>query len=167
MKPKSLMRRIDAFWTARPDEGLSLVDACAKFGCTPEQFARAVDKANRVLGTGIGAEPFFRLGPRAGARRLKKSGSVPPIRTSASSSSIFSGQAQRLRIGASAEPKAPVVVERDGGDVRVTRITPQETPEWQEREAARRARQVVPKPTAKAKTKSAKFRELIGENDVV
>lgn len=163
MKPKSLMRRIDAFWTARPDEGLSLTDACAKFGCTAEQFARAVDKANRILGLGMASEPMFRLGPRVGARRKRKSGNLPPIRPSASSSSIFSGHAQRVRVGASSEPPPPTVVERDGVDVRVTRITPQETDEWKQREAARRAAQFIPKPKKSARTRSAKLVELIGE----
>lgn len=161
MKPNSLMRRVDAFWTARPDEGLSLADACEKFGCTPEQFARAVDKANRVLGTGIGAEPFFRLGPRSGARKGKKSGKAPPIRPDAASSSIFHGTGKAVKLNSGSA--GPRVVRRDGDVVRVSAITEQETPEWQAREAARRARQVVPKPSGRAKTRGAKVREWDGE----
>lgn len=161
MKPKSLMRRIDAFWTARPDEGLTITDACTKFGCTAEQFARAVDKANRVLGTGIATEPCFRLGPRIVTRKAKKSGKLPPIRNAAASSSIFSGQAARVKIGGGTV--GPRVVEREGDVVRVTAITEQETAEWQERERQRRARQTVPKPSAKARTRSKKLLEMVGE----
>lgn len=164
MKPNSLMRRIDAFWTARPDEGLTITDACAKFGCTAEQFARAVDKANRVLGTGIATEPCFRLGPRTASRKAKKSGSASPIRASGASSSIFHGPPKPVRLaGGSTGPR---LVHRDGDVVRLTRITEQETQEWQERERQRRARQTVPKPTAKAKTRSKKLLEMVGEGDV-
>lgn len=163
MKPNSLMRRIDAFWTARPDEGLTITDACAKFECTAVQFARAVDKANRVLGTGIATEPCFRIGPRAASRKVKKSGKLPPIRASGASSSIFHGPAKPVRLnGGSAGPR---VVHRDGDVVRVTRIAEQDTDEWKEREAARRARQTPPKPTKGAQTRSKKLMELVGEVD--
>lgn len=53
-------------------------------------------------------------------------------------------------------------VVRDAGVTRCVRILEQDTAEWQEREAARRARQRPPKPTAKAKTKSRKLLELVG-----
>lgn len=53
-------------------------------------------------------------------------------------------------------------VARDGGVTRCVRIQEQDTAEWQEREAARRARQRPPKPTAKAKTKSRKLVDLVG-----
>lgn len=53
-------------------------------------------------------------------------------------------------------------VERLDGVVRCVRILPQETQEWQAREAARRARQVTPKPTRKAKTMSSKMMALLG-----
>lgn len=53
-------------------------------------------------------------------------------------------------------------VVRDAGVVRCVRIQEQDTAEWQEREAARRARQRPPKPTAKAKTKSRKLIEMVG-----
>lgn len=51
---------------------------------------------------------------------------------------------------------------RDAGTVRCVRIQEQDTAEWQDREAARRARQKPPKPTAKAKTKSRKLIEMVG-----
>jgi hypothetical protein len=159
------MRRIDAFWTSRPDEGLSLADACAKFGCTPEQFARAVAKANHVLGLGVGTEPFYRPGKRSSAIKKPRNGTRGiPIRPDAASSSIFSGQAARVKIGGSGAA-GPRIVQRDGDVVRVTSITEQETDEWQERERQRRARQFIPKPKKSARTKSAKLKELIGETD--
>lgn len=52
-------------------------------------------------------------------------------------------------------------VERLDGVVRCVRILPQETQEWQAREAARRARQVTPKPTKKVKTMSKKMSALL------
>jgi hypothetical protein len=51
-------------------------------------------------------------------------------------------------------------VERKDGLVRCVRILEQETDEWKEREAARRARQVLPKPPKGAKTISKKLRAL-------
>lgn len=57
-------------------------------------------------------------------------------------------------------PCAVTRVLRSDGVTRCVRIQIQETPEWQAREAARRARQKPPKPTAKAKTKSRKLMEL-------
>lgn len=53
-------------------------------------------------------------------------------------------------------------VVRTDGVTRCVRIQIQDTPEWQAREAARRARQKPPKPTAKAKTKSRKLIEMVG-----
>lgn len=63
------------------------------------------------------------------------------------------------------EPSGPCAVtrvHRSDGVTRCVRIQIQETPEWQAREAARRARQKPPKPTAKAKTKSRKLIEMVG-----
>lgn len=59
----------------------------------------------------------------------------------------------------------PYRVERSyaDGSVRVIRQRVEETAEWQEREAARRARQRPPKPTAKAKTRGKKVRAWDGE----
>ena len=53
-------------------------------------------------------------------------------------------------------------VTRQPGLVTVSRVHYLDTAEWQEREAARRARQRPPKPTAKAKTKSRKLVDLVG-----
>jgi hypothetical protein len=50
----------------------------------------------------------------------------------------------------------------DRGVLRHSTILPQETEEWAERERARRARQKPPKPGASFKTKSDKFKKLIG-----
>jgi hypothetical protein len=76
---------------------------------------------------------------------------------------------KRGRFGADEQftAPAPYRVERSYADGvhRVIRQRPEETPEWQEREAARRARQRPPKPTRKAKTRSRKLLELIGETD--
>lgn len=60
---------------------------------------------------------------------------------------------------------APYRVERTVGSVRVVRLRPEETEDWQERERQRRARQRPPKPSKKAKTRSAKLLELIGDDD--
>ncbi len=49
------------------------------------------------------------------------------------------------------------------GTKRVIRQRPEDTAEWQEREAARRARQRPPKPSAKAKTRGRKVRAWDGE----
>jgi hypothetical protein len=62
-------------------------------------------------------------------------------------------------------PPEPYRVERSlaDGRVRVIRLRPEETTEWQERELARRARQRPPKPTFKAKTRGRKVRAWDGE----
>lgn len=164
MKPHSLMRRIDAYFTAHRDGGLSLTEACRRFGCTPEQLYRAMRKANHILGLGLGMEPFFRIGP---TRRVLKAGKrqkavpirpkVRPLEPNVALSSIF-----RLGTG-DAGPTEPRIVETADGIVRVRRIAIQDTPEWQEKEAARRARQKPPRPPAKAKTRGKKVREWDGE----
>jgi hypothetical protein len=65
-------------------------------------------------------------------------------------------------------PKQRVTVERDGG---VTRIVGAQYPanrwdaERHEQERIRRAKQRPPKPTRKAKTRSRKLLEIIGEPD--
>lgn len=53
------------------------------------------------------------------------------------------------------------VISRDFGVVRCRRLHHTDTTEWQEREAARRARQRPPKPGAKYKTMSEKLKETI------
>ncbi len=53
-------------------------------------------------------------------------------------------------------------VERDESVVRGRRMCPEETDEWKAREAARRARQQVPKPTGYKRQRSRKLLALIG-----
>lgn len=60
-------------------------------------------------------------------------------------------------------PPGPARVIREGGTVRLVRLQPQDTEEWQERERARRARQRPPKPSKKARTRGEKLLALIGE----
>jgi hypothetical protein len=62
--------------------------------------------------------------------------------------------------------KVITCVEVIDGAVRCIRILPQETPEWQIKEAARRARQTPPKPTKGAKTMSPKMMALLGSEPV-
>ncbi|MDO8251418.1 MAG: hypothetical protein Q7T78_17095 [Rhodoferax sp.] len=57
-------------------------------------------------------------------------------------------------------------VEVVDGAVRCVRILPQETQEWQIKEAARRARQTPPKPTKSAKTMSSKMATMLGMEPV-
>jgi hypothetical protein len=76
---------------------------------------------------------------------------------------------KRGRFGADEQftAPAPYRVERSYADGvhRVIRQRPEETAEWQEREAARRARQRPPKPTAKARTRGKKVRAWDGEGE--
>jgi hypothetical protein len=53
------------------------------------------------------------------------------------------------------------VILRDGGLTRIM-IDERDTPEWQEREYQRRARQVLPPPPMSARTKSEKLKKMIG-----
>jgi hypothetical protein len=53
-------------------------------------------------------------------------------------------------------------IQREAGLVRVKRLHHTETTEWQEREAARRARQKSPRAPAKARTVGRRLAELIG-----
>ncbi len=41
-RPDTLVARVEAFFRANPHEWLSLEDGAAKFGCTAQQFHRAV-----------------------------------------------------------------------------------------------------------------------------
>jgi len=103
-------------------------------------------------------------------RRIVSAADAPPVHTVAVSS-IFGLAAtvqslKRGRFGAAEQfEPAPYRVERDyaTGAVRVIRQRPEETPEWQERERVRRAKQRPPKPTAKAKTRGKKVRAWDGE----
>lgn len=72
----------------------------------------------------------------------------------------------RPRGAASAETDRSVLrIIRDGDRTRCERLLPQETDEWQQREAARRAKQKLPKPPKRAKTISKKLAALVGECD--
>lgn len=53
------------------------------------------------------------------------------------------------------------VIRREGGLTRIM-IDERDTPEWQEREYQRRARQILPPPPMSARTKSEKLKKMIG-----
>lgn len=69
---------------------------------------------------------------------------------------------RRKAEGAARQEKPLYRVKRQEGVIRCERILPQETDEWAEREAARRARQKPPKPGKGMKTRGAKLLEMIG-----
>ncbi len=108
----------------------------------------------------------------APVHRVVAAADAPPVHTVAVSS-IFGLAAtvqslKRGRFGVAEQfEQAPYRVERDyaTGAVRVIRQRPEETPEWQERERVRRAKQRPPKPTAKAKTRGKKVRAWDGEGE--
>ncbi|CAB4159787.1 hypothetical protein UFOVP726_16 [uncultured Caudovirales phage] len=116
--------------------------------------------------------PVHRLVKAADAEPLK----VIPVASIFGLADTFKAL-KRGRFGARAQPRdtpapavgepAPYRVERSYADGvhRVIRQRPEETAEWQEKERARRAKQRPPKPTRKAKTRSKKLLELIGEPD--
>ena len=53
------------------------------------------------------------------------------------------------------------VIRRENGLTRIM-IDERDTPEWQEREYQRRARQILPPPPMSARTKSEKLKKMIG-----
>lgn len=115
--------------------------------------------------------PPRRRKPAARRRQGELFGAAAPARVSADAvASIFALAAAGLEIGrrwfrpapADAAPP-PARVIREAGTVRLERLLPQETEEWQERERARRAKQRPPKPTKKARTRGEKLLALIGE----
>lgn len=62
------------------------------------------------------------------------------------------------------EPKkVPRKLIDTGKGFRAVRIMEAETQEWREREEARRAKQTPPRPSQAMRTKSKRFRDLIGE----
>lgn len=97
-------------------------------------------------------------------RRVVQAATASPLRVSGPAS-IFD-MANTTPLTVRMERKSDVQqftrVERSSGTVRCVRILEQDTSEWQQREAARRARQRPPKPTAKAKTKSRKLLDMVG-----
>ena len=64
------------------------------------------------------------------------------------------------------EARALTRIERTDAGVRCIRILPQETAEWQIKEAARRARQTPPKPTKGVKTMGSKMATMLGMEPV-
>lgn len=98
---------------------------------------------------------------------------APPPKTRAprsifdlAASQVIAEAMCRRGFRATPEPKtiqqaAHKQVTREGSVTRCTRLHHTDTTEWQEREAARRARQKVPKPPKGAKTIGKKLRELI------
>lgn len=64
------------------------------------------------------------------------------------------------------EARALTRIERTDAGVRCIRILPQETAEWQIKEAARRARQTPPKPTKGVKTMGQKMAGMLGMEPV-
>lgn len=47
-RPDSLLRRIEAFFRANPDEWLTYPDMAVKFECTAKQAAQAVHELKRL-----------------------------------------------------------------------------------------------------------------------
>lgn len=58
------------------------------------------------------------------------------------------------------QERVHTVITRDFGLIRCKRLHHTETVEWKEQEAARRARQIVPRPQAKYKTKGENLKQL-------
>lgn len=167
MKPNSLMRRIEAFFLAAPDEELTMDDVRTKFDCTHAaavQAVRHLRMEGMCLRFRFGRQPVLRLNPNArrvqtrdpNARRVQI-----VVRVAATP---FQGVAEVAHVASDAVA-SPRIVQRTDGAVRVTRIAESETAEWQEREKARRARQRPPKPVSKARTRGKKLLELIGGDD--
>jgi hypothetical protein len=171
-KPGSLMRRIEAFFTAAPDEELTMDDVRTKFECTFDQAVMAVRNLRRegmVIRFRFGRVPVLRASAHPHARGVQKRnpharGVQIVVRVPASP---FQGIAESARVASEPGSRPPVVIERSvsDGSTTVTRIAPQETEEWQERERQRRARQRPPKPTKTAKTRGRKLLEMIGVDD--
>ena len=105
--------------------------------------------------------------------RVVKANEVPPVETRAFPSIFGMADAakaakalqRRGRFGQAQEERQlpPLLISREFGRVKVVRLQPAETEEWQAKEQARRARQRPPKPVKKAKTRSKKLLEMIGE----
>ena len=99
--------------------------------------------------------------------RVVSAADAPPVKTlGVASVFALAGSLQslgRCRATEDVAAPAPYRVEREAGRIRVVRLRPEETEEWQERERARRARQKPPRPVAKAKTRGKKVRGWDGE----
>ncbi len=108
--------------------------------------------------------PVHRIVPAVGAEPLKAlSGLRAPV-------CIFSVDTVLPLLGKCAVRAGPAPdklyaprVERTHGLVKLTRVRIEETAEWREREERRRAKQVMPRPTASWRNrKSKKLRSLLG-----
>lgn len=107
--------------------------------------------------------------------KIVSAADAEPLRVEVAAASIFTladaGKAAKLlrlhgRFGAAEQfTPAPYIVQRSyaDGSTRLIRQREDETEAWREKEAARRARQRPPKPTAKAKTRGKKVRAWDGE----
>jgi hypothetical protein len=95
----------------------------------------------------------------------RKAGPAPKTRPVVADVFSFAAMGQRIAVGKGGERSILRIVTREDGVTRHQAIREQETPEWAEREQARRARQRPPRPPRAAKTRSRKFRNLIGEDD--
>jgi len=84
------------------------------------------------------------------------------LRFAAPSIKLFGAKTKMRAQDVCIQDAVHLCISRQPGVVSVRRVHYLETAEWQEREAARRARQRPPKPTAKAKTKSRKLVDLVG-----
>lgn len=89
----------------------------------------------------------------------------PEVRAPRSVWELASASIRSVRLSQAAEPSVRTRVVRDGSAVRCERIAVQDTPEYQEAERARRARQKLPsaKQRGWSSTKSAKLRQIDGE----
>jgi hypothetical protein len=100
-------------------------------------------------------------------RRSIKADDAPPIRPAAPASVFAAASVLRaLAVARTALPPSerPLYrVHRADGRTRCERIRPEDTPEWQEKERIRRAKQRPPKPVAKAKTRGKTVRKWDGE----
>ncbi len=93
--------------------------------------------------------------------RILSAVEAEPIKTSAPRS-IFDTSNGFLQIKMPQQGKRALTkIEIIEGVTRSTRILPQETLEWKEKEAQRRARQIVPRPPRSAKTLGRKLKEWV------
>ena len=95
--------------------------------------------------------------------RLISAKDAKPITVTAPSSVFAMGLIQLAAVKMQPAGKAPITrIERKDGVTKCVRIMESETDEWKIREAARRAKQVVPRPPKSAQTVSRKLRDLTG-----
>lgn len=71
-------------------------------------------------------------------------------------------QVRSVRLASEQRRRHSRVIEIEGGRRVRIMVDERETPEWQEREFQRRARQVVPRPPKAVETKGEKLKQMIG-----